>query len=149
MIYKQPSIYKSGSNSWKDLNGEFKSIDAVAVKYGSNFTSYLSATYHKKGGLLIIGGSVNITTSFTPTYSSDDEYGSSGWPCLMTIDLTNEDFQIEDGYYGILERDKTIYSDVRIGYHNTHITIATRNGVTIPSGWPVLFNTPIFKMPRV
>ena len=145
----QPSIYKLNDNSWKDLNGNFKSIDAVAIKYGTNFDSYLSATYHEKGGLLIIGGSVNIKNSFTPYYDNTDEYGSSGWPCLMTIDLTNEDFKIEDGYYGILERDKTIYSDVRIGCYNNHITIATRDGVNIPSGWPILSNSPIFKMPRV
>lgn len=152
MIYEAPTIYKIGKDisnySWQEINGEFKAIDAVSVKYGTNFTSYLSATYHEKGDLLIIGGSVNITTSFTPTYSSSDEYGYSSWPCLMTIDITNKDFQIEDGYYGILEYDKSIKAEIRVGYQNNHIIISARSGVNIPSGWPVLLNIPIFKIPK-
>lgn len=93
MIYKEPTVYKSGGS---DITPDFidanKSYPITFLSKYSSYIGYNDATikYNELLGLVYVQGVINVTSSFTPVYSSSDPGGGSNtWPCVGEIELDN------------------------------------------------------------
>lgn len=91
MIYKQPSIYKSGDDLEKQFNDNFIEIRAKILDKYKPYVDYanfeLPIIYNKLTQILLFNRALNVTTSFTPYYSSDDVKGDSDWPTFAYFEI--------------------------------------------------------------
>lgn len=93
MIYKEPTIYKNGEI---DIAPDFVNANKIyPITFLSKYSSYIgnnstTITYNELLGFVYIQGFINITSSFTPVYSSSDPGGGDvNWPCVAEIQIDN------------------------------------------------------------
>jgi hypothetical protein len=91
MIYKQPSIYKSGDDLEKQFNDNFIEIRAKVLDKYKNYVDYenfqLPIIYNKLTQVFLFNRALNVTQSFTPYYSSDDIKGDVDWPTFAYFEI--------------------------------------------------------------
>lgn len=101
MIYKEPTIYKSGGDNSYTLK-EYNYT--VLPKYSSYFSQQIKNLKSCSNGVVQLCGSIHITTSFTPTHdASDGAHSSNEWPLVCYFEnvdfLENESNQSTLFYY--------------------------------------------------
>jgi hypothetical protein len=92
MIYKEPTIYKSGEDIQKEFNANFIELKPkVLDKYKSyiNYTHFENQkiVYNKLSKIFVFGSGLEVTSSFTPNYSNTDIEGDNDWPVIAYFEI--------------------------------------------------------------
>ena len=134
-IFKNDSIYKSGGITSEDIerifNDNFVELHCkVLDKYKPyvnyvNFESENATIYNKLTQIFLFAQALQVTSTFTPYYSSSDPAGDTDWPLFAYFEIPNtnrQSFFFPFKEYGSMELnlwELTSYEDGIIGLRMT------------------------------
>lgn len=94
---------------------------------------------YTKSGLIKIIGYISVSSSFTPSYSSNDKGGSQYWPSLFVIDVTDyPDIQNWTGNSIMVDRSRNGYLPIQFTYNTVndrrYLSINANRDITVQIG---------------
>lgn len=142
MIYKEPTIYKSGEDIQKEFNANFIELKPIVLdKYKPyiNYTHFENQkiVYNKLSKIFVFGSGLEITSSFTPYYSNTDPEGDNDWPVIAYFEVSSN---FRDVNYASAEIQgyPTLKTWCLTSYINDLVCIRLSSQYNITPGWCIL-----------
>lgn len=144
MIYKQPSIYKSGEDIEKAINDNMIILSPkILDKYKSyvdwqNFEN-TQLNFNKLTKVFLCGMAFLATSSFTPYYSDSDGGGDSDWPIFAYFEM-GENYQALSNYFPICSSANVYNKWGLTSNGNGKVWVRLNKNFTIPTGYNFLLS---------
>ena len=141
MIYKQPSIYKSGFDPkvLKEIEFlKFKRLDKYANNINASLDTTNAISYNKSTNLCCVSTAINITNSFTPVYDVSDGVGTTDWPAIAYCEI--DDLNPSSNYsYFTIAVDPVSNNFFSVLFYlqqnNNKVAMCTNKFVALPTNW--------------
>jgi len=144
MIYRQPSIYKSGEDIENAINDN---MIILSPKILDKYKSYVDwegfesnqINFNKLTKVFLCGMAFLANNSFTPYYSDSDGGGDTDWPIFAYFEM-GENYQALSNYFPLCASGNVYNKWGLTSNGNGKVLVRLTKNFTIPAGYNFLLS---------